>query len=186
MRLESTSEAFSEHSKEDLEEKFRYYSQLKETLQELLSHKLEIEHRLNEALNGSSVQQANAQHQIAIEGMVQSRNDTIRKMLRNELVGWLKKQRDTQDTPELLIKVKDNFNKFTDHQYKLTVIDGSFVIRDLKSGVQHELDTLSDGTRIQLLFAAKFAYIQHIEKEERLPIFLDEVFRFALPIFLQH
>ena len=45
---------------------------------------------------------------------------------------------------------------------------------DLRSGEDRELDQLSDGTRAQLLLAARIAFAEEVERGTTLPLFLDE------------
>ena len=45
---------------------------------------------------------------------------------------------------------------------------------DLRSGEDRELDELSDGTRAQLLLAARMAFAEEVEQGRTLPLFLDE------------
>ena len=45
---------------------------------------------------------------------------------------------------------------------------------DLRNGENRELDELSDGTRAQLLLAARIAFAEEVERGSTLPLFLDE------------
>ena len=82
----------------------------------------------------------------------------------------------TEREPEVVAAARERFRRFTHSRYTLLVDDdGSLKARDLRHGTDHDLDTLSTGTRMQLLLAARLAWTAVAEKDrESLPIMLDE------------
>jgi len=82
----------------------------------------------------------------------------------------------TEREPEVVAAARERFRHFTHSRYTLFVADdGSLKARDLRHGTDHDLDTLSTGTRMQLLLAVRLAWTSVVEKgRESLPIMLDE------------
>lgn len=78
--------------------------------------------------------------------------------------------------PEVVAAARERFARFTHDRYGLIVgDDGTLRARDHWHGTDHDLDTLSTGTRMQLLLAARLAWTAVAEQgRESLPIMLDE------------
>ena len=81
--------------------------------------------------------------------------------------------------PELLKRAAELFARFTHHEYELILErrDGApeFRARETSSGQGRKLSELSDGTRVQLLLAARLAFATRADRRRRVPLFLDEV-----------
>jgi len=82
--------------------------------------------------------------------------------------------------PSVFERARSHFSKFTCNNYKLELEKGSDAPRlfatELKGERRRELEELSDGTRAQLLLAARIAFAEEVErgKARPLPLFLDE------------
>ncbi|RMF85016.1 MAG: hypothetical protein D6739_05165, partial [Nitrospirae bacterium] len=84
--------------------------------------------------------------------------------------------------PPLLRRAEGWFAAFTRHRYRLRVgAEGELVAVEAESGAERTLEQLSDGTRAQLLLAARVAFATHHEGEEPLPLMLDEALSVADP-----
>ena len=88
----------------------------------------------------------------------------------------MRNERNTEDAPELLKRARDWFISFTHKRYVLEISsDGLFQALDTHTQQRHSLSELSDGTRVQLLLAARIAFIEHTERGgPPMPLFLDE------------
>lgn len=76
---------------------------------------------------------------------------------------------------ELILEVQKRFGSFTQHGWLLELnSEGEFCARDQSTGELRSLEQLSDGTRIQLLLAARLTALQDHEPNGPLPISLDE------------
>jgi ABC-type molybdenum transport system ATPase subunit/photorepair protein PhrA len=84
----------------------------------------------------------------------------------------------TRQRPEVLSRATELFGLFTRHRYELEVAhDGDsahFLARATESNQRKRLEQLSDGTRMQLLLAARLAFVHDGEHELHPPLVLDE------------
>ena len=80
--------------------------------------------------------------------------------------------------PRVFERARDHFSSFTYHNYRLELGKGGgtprLFARESRGGEARELDELSDGTRAQLLLAARIAFAEEAEQGKVLPLFLDE------------
>ena len=80
--------------------------------------------------------------------------------------------------PQVFERARDHFSEFTQHNYELDLERGNgypeLIAIDLVDRQRRKLDELSDGTRAQLLLAARVAFAEEVEQGEVLPLFLDE------------
>ena len=86
---------------------------------------------------------------------------------------------DRDQRPEVLQRAADFFERFTGHRYELHVEDDDergarFTAIDHSSGATKQLHELSDGTRMQLLLAARLAFVHEGEALVHPPLILDE------------
>ena len=94
------------------------------------------------------------------------------------LVGAVEREYELTQMPRVFERASSHFSAFTHHSYELRLGRDADVPRlqaiDLRSGESRELDELSDGTRAQLLLAARMAFAEEVEQGTVLPLFLDE------------
>lgn len=80
--------------------------------------------------------------------------------------------------PRVFERAREHFSTFTFHNYELCLDRSSAIARlfavDSSAQERRELDELSDGTRAQLLLAARIAFAEEVEQGSVLPLFLDE------------
>lgn len=79
-----------------------------------------------------------------------------------------------KSAPRLLRRMQERLDQFTGARYGLEVDGESFLAQDRLSGRRLSLDQLSHGNRIQVLLAARLAFIDEHEQGACLPLFLDE------------
>jgi hypothetical protein len=86
----------------------------------------------------------------------------------------------------VLKRAAELFARFTHHRYDLRFeTDGEALLMravETSSGQGRSLDQLSDGTRVQLLLAARLAFAGRLDREAALPLFLDEVLTTSDPL----
>ena len=86
-------------------------------------------------------------------------------------------EQEQNQLPNVLTRARELFAGFTHHHWKLQVVtedDATFFAVEAATGQARNLEELSDGTRAQLLMAARLAFAQEAERGSRLPLFLDE------------
>ena len=110
--------------------------------------------------------------------LLERRNEAMFAACGRFLVDSVEKEFESIRMPRLLEQTRRHFSDFTHHLYDvhLSRDDGSprLIATDLGNDESRELDQLSDGTRAQLLLAARVAFACEIEGSTRLPFFLDE------------
>ncbi len=94
------------------------------------------------------------------------------------LVDLAEHEYEQNQMPRVFERARNHFSEFTRHGYELRLNRDSESPRlcaiDLKNQKSRELDELSDGTRAQLLIAARLAFAEEVEQGTTLPLFLDE------------
>jgi hypothetical protein len=93
------------------------------------------------------------------------------------VVEGVRREHELNQMPRVLERARVRFGLFTHHRYDLKVSPGeeaSFVAVDARSGEGLEPAQLSDGTRAQLILAARLAFAEEAEAGADLPLFLDE------------
>ena len=88
--------------------------------------------------------------------------------------------------PRVFERARNHFSAFTRHGYELRIgrerdAPRLFAV-DLGRDARRELDELSDGTRAQLLLAARVAFAEEVEGGLALPLFLDEALDQSDPV----
>ncbi|MFP6748155.1 MAG: hypothetical protein VCD66_11230, partial [Alphaproteobacteria bacterium] len=80
--------------------------------------------------------------------------------------------------PAVLERARELFAHFTHFGYEISVTGSSGEPRlsaiEAATGEGRDLSELSDGTRAQLLLAARMAFAEEVEQNIKLPLFLDE------------
>ena len=94
------------------------------------------------------------------------------------LLGEVEQEFERTRMPRVFEKAREHFSNFTFHNYELQLDAGSgpprLCAQDLSCRQRRELEELSDGTRAQLLLAARLAFAGEVEQGRVLPLFLDE------------
>ena len=93
------------------------------------------------------------------------------------LIDGIRHEHEFSQMPRVLERARRHFGTFSHHRYELNISpsdDASFVAVDVKSGEGLSPDKLSDGTRAQLILAARLAFAEEAEQGADLPLFLDE------------
>lgn len=136
-----------------------------------------LEHRLEAAGAGRGVQDARARVEQGEQALEAARERSWEDALALDVLDWLADTAGRDRVPQLLARARSRLLAFTHGAYRLEVAPGpSFVAVDTRDHRPHRLSELSDGTRIQLLLAARLAFVEHAEAGgPKLPIFLDEV-----------
>ncbi len=132
---------------------------------------------IRQATEGRSIQAAIAKRDTGLDELVAARDAQLQARAGEALISWLRAASARDDAPHLLERARSWFLRFTKQRYELRVDEAAgFVAFDMFSQRLQRLSELSDGTRIQLLLAARLAFIEHVEgTETRTPLFLDEI-----------
>ncbi|MDT8284543.1 MAG: hypothetical protein RQ767_03380, partial [Thermovirgaceae bacterium] len=139
-----------------------------------------IQQKVRDARQGSELEIALAAAEAASDALSTRREETLVKMAGDFLLGKIMDEYEYEARPPVLDRTSRLFERFTAHQYEvfLDAEDADkprFRARETVTGRGKALSELSDATRMQLLLAARLAYIEEVEEGLKLPLFLDEV-----------
>ena len=144
----------------------------------LRSEIAEITARLNQAKRGSGVQDLIAVREEARARLRDLRDEALYAKAGGYLIDAVEEEYEQTRMPHVFERARDHFSGFTYHNYELRLGKDEGTPRllavELRSGEGRELDELSDGTRAQLLLAARIAFAEQVEQGKVLPLFLDE------------
>ena len=147
---------------------------------------LEIDRIRNDAAgarSGHAVEEAIARHELALDALAERRDAALWAGAGAALVDVVREEYERDQMPRVLERTRRLFAAFTHDGYDLELAgdeEGAFVAIDLRTGEgKHKgegkrPDELSDGTRAQLILAARLAFAEEAERGVSLPIFLDE------------
>ena len=102
------------------------------------------------------------------------------------LIDAVESEYERTQMPRVFERARNHFSAFTRHGYELRIgrerdAPRLFAV-DLGRDARRELDELSDGTRAQLLLAARVAFAEEVEGGLALPLFLDEALDQSDPV----
>ncbi len=144
----------------------------------LRSEIAEITASINEAKRGRALQDFIAVREEARAKLRDLRDETLYAKAGRFLIDGVEEEYEQTRMPRVLERARDHFSGFTSHNYELRLGEDDGTPRllavELRSGEARELDELSDGTRAQLLLAARIAFAEQVEQGKVLPLFLDE------------
>ena len=137
-----------------------------------------INSQVNEARRGSNVQNLITVREEARTKLLDRRDEALFAKAGNFLIEDVEEEYEQTQLPRVFERAHNHFSMFTHHNYELRLAKEAKAPRlfavELRSGEGRELDELSDGTRVQLLLAARIAFAEEVEQGRILPLFLDE------------
>lgn len=137
-----------------------------------------IKVQVNEAKSGSNLQGLITQKENARSELQDLRDEALFAEAGRFLVNAVEKEYEQKRAPRVFERAQGHFSGFTHHSYELRLSRDTKSPRlfavDQRSGDDRELNELSDGTRSQLLLAARMAFAEEVEQGRTLPLFLDE------------
>jgi hypothetical protein len=138
----------------------------------------EINAQVNEAQRGTNIQDLIAARERARTKLLDRRDEALFAEAGKFLISAVETEFEQTQLPRVFERARDHFSAFTHHNYELRLGREANAPRlfaiDLRSGEGRGLDELSDGTRAQLLLAARIAFAEEVEQGSVLPLFLDE------------
>ena len=170
-----------------------------EQLIEECSQSVEEEARLRDEIAEIKAQADEAKHSQSVHDLIAMREQARTKLsdVREEalfakagqfLINAVKKEYEQTQMPRVFERARSHFSFFTNQSYELHLGKGEgtdghrlFAI-DLRRNRGRQLSQLSDGTRSQLLLAARLAFAEEVEHGKILPLFLDEALDQSDPV----
>ena len=138
----------------------------------------DINARVSQAKRATSLQGLIARRENARAELNNRRDEAMFAEAGKFLIDAVEREHEQTQMPRVLERALGHFSAFTHHGYELRLGRDTnsprLIAIDLRSDEARDLDELSDGTRAQLLLAARIAYAEEVEQGRTLPLFLDE------------
>ena len=158
---------------DELLEKCRQES---ESLDALKDKRVSVRNEVKRVTEESNVEKAKVAVEEATDRLKERREEALAGAAGEFLLESVQSAHEGENRPPVLRKAADLFREFTRHDYELRVDEQSgFRALETSTGRGKDLTELSDGTRLQLLLAARLAFALEQEKGEPVPLILDEV-----------
>ena len=138
----------------------------------------QVESAMEGARESTTMQDLIAAQETARAKLRDLRDQTLFAKAGRILIDEVEQEYEQNQMPRVFEHARQHFSEFTFHNYELHVNKDRghprlFAV-ELSGGRRRELDELSDGTRAQLLLAARIAFAEEAEQGQTLPLFLDE------------
>ena len=178
--LESAGEAelvnYERRTLDRLKDEFAVAENNADKLQRVI---VEIEAQVHEANRSTNLQDLITRKEKSRADLQDLRDEALFAQAGRFLVSTVEKEYEQNQMPRVLERARGHFSNFTHHGYELRLSRDTQAPRllavDLPSGEEREINELSDGTRAQLLLAARVAFAEEVEQERTpLPLFFDE------------
>lgn len=152
----------------------------------LLEQVATITAHLEDARRRGEWDEVRAARDVAEQNLEGSFHDRLDAICALSVLQDAEREYERESRPAVLDRAAALFGRFTHQRYELLASeaegqDPRFAAQDVEAGARRELEELSDGTRMQLLLALRIAFAEQGEKDERVPIVLDEVFSMSDP-----
>ena len=138
----------------------------------------EIKNQVKEAKRSSNVQNLLTLRDVAHTKLQDRRDEVLFAKAGQFLINAVEEEYEQTQMPRVFERARDHFSVFTRHNYELHLAkegkEPRLFATELRVGEVRELDELSDGTRAQLLLAARIAFAEEVEQGKILPLFFDE------------
>jgi len=147
------------------------------TLGDLQKARAEIEERIKLALGGTALFDQHTEARATRDQLADECRTARKRAIREAMIAQLRHSGETEQLPKLLERARNWFFHFTRNRYQLEVdTRGHFVALDTHLHARQPLSALSDATRVQLLLAARLAFIEEAEGAgSKVPLYLDEL-----------
>ncbi len=147
-------------------------------IEDLRGEIADVSAQVNEAKRSNSLQDLIERLENARTKLKDCRDEALFAGAGRFLVGAVEREYEATQMPRVFERASGHFSAFTKLSYELRLGRDKDAPRlralDVVSRETRELDELSDGTRAQLLLAARMAFAEEVEQGTSLPLFLDE------------
>ena len=136
-----------------------------------------IERAIQTARGGHDLETALADQVQAAATLREHRERDYDAVVGGLLARHIELQEQAEELPPILRRARELFAAITHGRYELQVQNGNpptFRAKETARDVGLALDELSSGTRLQLLLAARIAFVERQEQGIRVPLLLDE------------
>ncbi|MGE4455198.1 MAG: ATP-binding protein, partial [Sphaerochaeta sp.] len=167
----------SSHERSSLQTKLEAIKANLENLDNEKKKLWDMEKTYEDLCSDTELEEAELNLEKAAELLDTLRHEEVSKRMVHLLYEQVKEQSERIYQPQVLSRASQWFKRITKNRYTLSVGDDGFLAQDTVMMRSYSLDELSSGSRIQLLFSLRMAFIELLESNEhyRFPLFFDEL-----------
>lgn len=151
----------------------------------LVEERERIRTAMDEAGRGHAIADAHRDVEVAQRDLESLVAEAVRRAAARVALRWIERLSREATRPGVVRRAEALFTRFTAGRYRLALTrsepggggggGAAFCAVDCTDGTGRSLDVLSSGERVQLLLAVRLAFLDHEERDRRLPLVLDEV-----------
>ncbi|MPM18367.1 hypothetical protein SDC9_64776 [bioreactor metagenome] len=132
---------------------------------------------IKRAKNDAQLEQVELSYALKRSELEERREEEVESRMVHLLLSQVRGQTERSFQPEVLRRSSDWLARITSQRYTLSVGPKGFAAYDTILQQSFSLDELSSGTKVQLLFAVRMAFLEMQEASSgyRFPVFFDEV-----------
>jgi exonuclease SbcC len=174
---EATVQLASEMEAHLLESEQKSLTEQLDRLDEVREKRGTTQEQYDQATKSDALEKAEAAWADAYSELETLRKEEVEGRFIFELAKIIQQESQSHHQPEILRRASSWLERITHNQYSLGIGDDEFVARSSTNGQPYTLDQLSSGTRVQLLFAIRMAFLEYLERESdhHYPLFFDEL-----------
>jgi len=167
----------SEKSEDEIEFTLTELKEQLESRSGLSRNLIDLKSTYQSLIGGSSLSEAERDYKKVLQELESFRQEQVFGRVIDMLAKNIEEESQSSSLPEVLIQSSSWLEKITAGRYHLKANKAGFYAYDAVHKENLSLDELSDGTRIQLLFAVRMGFItvQEMVSEKQMPIFMDEL-----------
>ena len=146
-------------------------------LQKLRRDQGALQERYDRLSNSDELERADDELRRAREALEAHRREAVQGRIVQALYQRIKEERQSRYQPMVLKRASSWLMQITHNRYTLGIGEENFIAHDTLSDKPYQLFELSSGTRIQLLFSIRMAFLELMEQDGayRMPLFFDEL-----------
>lgn len=132
---------------------------------------------IKQAKHDAQLEQAELSYALKRSELEERREEEVQSRMVHLLLSQVRTQTERSFRPEVLRRSSDWLARITSQRYTLSVGPKGFAAHDTVLQQSFSLDELSSGTKVQLLFAVRMAFLemQEVSSGYRFPVFFDEL-----------
>jgi energy-coupling factor transporter ATP-binding protein EcfA2 len=183
-KIESLKESYpislkisSEKSSEEIQSSIDELTEKITVLPKLYEGLTNLKSSYNNFVEGSSLATAERKYKQALHNLEQLRQEQVFGRIVDMISKKIETESRSSEVPEVLKHASSWLERITSNRYQLRANRDEFFAYDTVLKENLSLEQLSDGTRVQLLFAIRMGFIsvQEMSTDLRMPIFMDEL-----------
>ncbi len=133
--------------------------------------------RYDSLCSDTKLEEALLRYEQAKEALEAQRREEVHQRMVYTLCEEVKQESESKHVPQVVRHASSWLLRITANRFSLAMGKGTFTALDTALGRSFSLTELSSGTRVQLLFAVRMAFLEMLESggEYHFPVFFDEL-----------